>query len=218
VALVTEAIGNESAEATDVEIPAGALVVVSLRERDGSTMAVSDSVHGSYGDAVASAPVTIGRSQIFAVQNHPGGTADFAVTGGSQRDYNVAVFDGAATSGGADDDGAATSSATTALAHGAIDPSGPAIVVTALVGNLSDRVVTPHDGFTALATGETGGGSERQYYAYKLGHTGPINPTHTVDVATTTNACCVAFLEAAGGGFQAAWAQGSNVLRNTRVQ
>lgn len=198
-ALVTQATGNETANATGVSLSAGDLVVVALRERDGNTMAVSDSVNGAYTRCVA-APITVVVIEIWYFRNSAAGTASFTVTGGSVRDYNVSVWSGmqdvACSSNGT------TNSATTSQTHGSVTPSGSALLVTAF-GGATHGGVTPHSSggaFTALTAGPTAGAVDRQYYAYKLAHTGTINPTHTTGNSITTNAAVAVFLETAAGG------------------
>lgn len=199
-ALVSQTTGNEVADASGVTLSAGDLVVVLLRERDGSTMAVSDSVNGPYTRARA-APITIGVAEIWYKQNSSAGTANFTVTGGSQRDYVVAVFSGAATSGGADVTNGATSANGTSHTHGSITPSASAIIVTAFATSAGTGVMTVASGYTALTSGSSGGGAaEKQYYAYKLAHTGATNPDHVSANSTISDAAIAAFLESGGGG------------------
>lgn len=212
-ALVSQTTGNEVADAAGVVLSSGHLVVVLLRERDGSTMAVSDSVNGAYTRAVA-APVTVGVAEIWYKQNSSAGTATFTVTGGSQRDYVVAVFSGAATTGGPDVTNGATSASGTSHPHGSITPSASAIVVTALATNSGTGLMTVAAGYTALTIGSSGGGSaEKQFYAYKLGHTGATNPDHVSTNSVISNAAIAAFLESGGGGGGSTGNSGSLLLR-----
>jgi hypothetical protein len=195
--LRTQATGYQTANATGVSVQAGDLIVVALREKDGNTMAVSDSVNGAYTRAVA-APISVGISEIWYFRNSAAGTLDFTVTGGSTRDYNVSVWHSVQTGSGVlDTTNGATNSATASITHGSITPSGSSLIITACVGGLSSP--TPHSGFVALdlhASAEV----NRQFYAYKVTHTGTINPTHTDGGTPTTDACCAAFLETGGGG------------------
>lgn len=195
-ALSTQATGLEGADASGVVIPAGALVVVCLRERDGNTMAVSSDIDGAFTRAVA-APVTVAVGEIWYKRNSAGGTAAFTVTGGTVRDYNVSVWTGMQDVA-VDTTNSTTNSATTSQTHGSVTPSAQALIITDFVG-ATHGGVTPHSGFTALNTAG-GSGADRQYYAYKLAHTGAINVTHTTGNSITTNACVAAFLETVGGG------------------
>ena len=197
--LRSQTTGNEAADASGVTLVAGDLIVVTLRERDGSTMAVSDSVNGAYTRALA-APITVGVAEIWYFRNSAGGTANFTVTGGSLRDYNVSVWIGMQTGAGTlDTTNSNTNSATTSHAHGSVTPSASALIVTALTCGTHGGF-TPHSGFTALTAGPSGSGVDRQHYAYKLAHTGAVNPTHTSGNSITSDACCAAFLESGGGG------------------
>jgi len=194
--LRSETTGNEAGDASGVALFAGDLIVVALRERDGSTMAVSDSVNGAYTRAVA-APVTTGVSEIWYFRNSAAGTASFTVTGGSVRDYNVSVWSGMQTGAGvADTTNSTTNSATTSHTHGSVTPSALALIVTAFCSGTTGGM-TPHSGFTALANGASGLGADRQYYAYKLAHAGAVNPTHTSVNTITSDACVAVFLEQA---------------------
>jgi hypothetical protein len=197
-ALSTQATGYEGNDATGVVIPAGALVVVAVRERDGSTIAVSSSIDGAFTRAVA-APLSVGLSEIWYKRNSAGGTASFTVTGGSVRDYNVSVWTGMQDVA-VDTTNGATNSSTTSHTHGSVTPSAQALIVTALTG-ADNGGMTPHTGFTALNNAGVAAGTQgRQYYAYKLAHTGAVNPTHVSTNTITTDACCAAFLETAAGG------------------
>lgn len=201
-ALRSQTTGDETGNASGVTLVAGDLVVVTLRERDGSTMAVSDSINGSYTLAV-NAPLTVGRCGIYYFRNSGAGTATFTVTGGTVRDYVVSVWSGMQTGVGTfDTSGSVTSAAGTSHAHAGsnITPSASAVVITAWAGTGDHGGVTPHTGFFILNASATGGGVARQYYAYKLAHTGAINPTHTSVNSITTDGAVAAFLESGGGG------------------
>lgn len=198
--LISQTTGNEEAEATGIAVQAGDLIVVTLRERDGSTMAVSDSLNGAYSVA-RNAPVTVVRIAIYYFRNSAAGTINMTVTGGTVRDYTVSVWRGMQTGAGVlDATNGVTNSATTSQTHGSVTPSASALVITAFGGGAHDGV-TPHSGFTALNVGPSAaGGTDRRYYAYKLAHTGAVNPTHTSTSAITADAAVATFLEAAGGG------------------
>ena len=144
-ALRAQAVGYEAADASVVAV-AGDLIVVALRERDGSTMSIADDVNGAYTLAVTRA-ITVARAGIWYFRNSGGGTLTFTVTGGSIRDYNVSVWSGmqdVAVDTTNNAGGTATSHA-----HGSLTPSAQAVVVSAM-GSGSHGGVTPHSGFTAL--------------------------------------------------------------------
>jgi hypothetical protein len=149
-----ETTGNELGDAS-IAASAGDLIVVTLRERDGSTMAVSDGTNGSYTRAVA-APVTVVVTEIWYFRNSAAATLAFTVTGGSVRDYNVSVW-GGMQDVAVNTTNSVTNSATTSHTHGSVTPSASALIITSHAG-ATHGGMTPHSGFTALTAGASGAG------------------------------------------------------------
>lgn len=200
-ALRAQTTGYEGANAT-LALLAGDFVIVTARERDGSALTVSDSVNGAYLTAVTRAAI-VARAGIWYFRSSAAGSANFTVSGGSVRDYNVSAWTGLQDLAVDTTNNAGGTS--TSHPHGSVTPSAAALIVTAM-GTGTHGGVTPHTDFIALNISASATG-ERQYYSYKLAHTGAINPTHTTVNSVGADRCVAAFLESGGGG------GGSTILR-----
>lgn len=193
--LTSQTTGTE-AGTVNVTVASGERIIVTLREASGATMGVSSSLDGAFTEVRTSAALAA-RVSIFYLQAPSTGTHTITVTGGSTRDFNVQVWAGLQNAA-ADTSNATTNSGTTSHSHGAITPSGTALVITAM-GSTDHGGMTPNAGFTALSVDGLASGN-RQFYAYKTGHSGSITPTHTSTNSCSSDAVCAAFLETGGGG------------------
>lgn len=192
---VSEATGNESADAVLTGVPAGARVIVTVRERDGSTVTVLDDQNGSYAQDVSAS--TIGsRAAVFSFANSAAGTLNLTVAGGTVRDYNASVWTGLAA-GAVDTTNTGSTVSATSHPHGSITPSASALIITAM-GCGSHGGITQHAGFTALTVNPTGGAVDRQNFSFKISHTGAITPTPTSVNTVFSDAVVAAYLESAG--------------------
>lgn len=193
--LTSQTTGTE-AGTVNVTVASGERIIVTLRERDGSAMTVSSSLDGGLTQVVTSAALAA-RASIFYLQAPTAGTHTITVSGGSVRDFNVQVWAGLQNAA-ADTSNSATNNSVTSHSHGAITPSAASLIITAL-GSTDHGGFTPNSGFTALSVDGLAT-NNRQYYAYKTGHTGSITPTHTSTNSCLSDAVCAAFLESGGGG------------------
>lgn len=192
--LTSQTTGTE-AGTVNVTVGSGERIIITLRERDGSTVSASSSLDGALTQVVTSAAVAA-RASIFYLQSPSVGTHTITVSGGSVRDFNVQVWAGLQNAA-ADTSNSATNSSTTSHSHGAVTPSASALIITAM-GATDTGGTTPHTGFTALNIDGLAT-TNRQFYAYKAGHTGAITPTHTTTTTASSDAVVAAFLEATGG-------------------
>lgn len=195
-ALRAQTTGYEGGNAT-LALVAGDLVIVTARERDGSALTVSDSINGAYATAVTRAAV-VARAGIWYFRNSGAGTANFTVTGGSVRDYNVSAWSGMQDI--AVDTTNNAGSTSTSHPHGSVTPSASALIITAMgTGSHGGCTADAGNGFTALDISASAT-ADRQHYSYKLAHTGAVNPTPTTVNSVGADRCVAAFLETGGGG------------------
>jgi hypothetical protein len=214
--LITQAAGNESADAQLTGVPSGATIIVAARERDGNTLSVSDDQNGAHTEAVSVS--TIGsRAGVWFFHNSAAGTLNLTVTGGSVRDYNASAWTGLQAIA-ADTTGTASTVSGTSHPHGSVTPSASALLMTAM-GCGSHGGLTQHTGFTALTVNPTGSAVDRQNYSYKISHTGTINPTITSVNTIFSDTCVAAFLES-GASFDPAtlgWSPRYEVRRGVKA-
>lgn len=183
-------------------VQSGDLLVICIYERDGTAITgVSDDLNGAWTSAVTRGAVAA-RIGIFYFANSGAGnpTITASVAGTAPKGCNVSAWSGCATSSPLDTTGNAGNSATTSHTHGSITPSAASLVITATGYGNDPGALTLHTGFTALTADTTILEFARQAWAYKVTHTGTINPTHTATDAQSSDAVCAAFLEAAAGG------------------
>lgn len=191
--------GGTTANCSLVGVQAGDLLTIALRERDGNAPATFTSdLDGTFTLAVTRS-VSAARASIYYLKNASAGTHVVTVTfaGGSSYDFNAAAFGGAATTGGADTTNNNGSASTTSHSHGSITPSASAIIITSWGGADNGGETPGGDGMTALNnTGSCCGG--RQYFQYKVGHTGAIDGDFTTTNSVAFDAVIAAFLESGG--------------------
>ena len=187
--------GTEAGTVTLTGVVAGDTILVTLRERDGSTMSVSDSLNGAYTEDVTRA-VNAARTSIFRFSNSAGGNPVLTVSGGTVRDFNASIWSGV-TNGAPDTTNATGSGSATSLTHGSVTPSATALLITSL-GSTDHGGVTIDPTFTGLNI-DGAATSNRQAYSYRVGFSGSVNPTHTATASCAYDAVVAAYLETAGG-------------------
>lgn len=189
--------GYESANPSIATV-AGDLIVVCLRERDGSGITVSDNVNGAYSTGETRA-VNVARTGIWYFANCAGGTVTVTVAGGSVRDFNVSVWSGVGT-GAKDTSAQAGSGGTLNHQMGSVTPSAAALIVTAC-GTGANGGMTLDAAFTAALDINVNATANRQFYAYKVSApASTINPTHVSAASCAHDGVSVVFLESGGGG------------------
>ena len=193
--LTSQTTGTE-AGTINVTVAAGERIIVTVRERDGTAVTCSSSLDGALTQVVTSAALAA-RVSIFYLQAPTTGTHTLTVSGGSVRDFNAQVWAGLQNAA-VDTTNNTTNSSTTSHGHGAVTPSATALLITCM-GSTDHGGMTPYAGFTAL-TIDGLATNNRQFYAYKTGHSGAITPTHTSTSSASSDAVVAAFLETAGGG------------------
>jgi hypothetical protein len=180
-------------------VQAGDLLTACIYERDGTTLSgVADSVNGSW-TQVFNRATAVARIALFYFPNSGAGNPVVTGTigGTSPRDINAAAWSGVATSPTVVSN-TALNTGVTAQTHGSISPSGNVLVVTCM-GSSDHGGMTPNAGFTALNVNGSAN-PNRQYYAYKVTHSGTIDVTHTSTNLASSEAGAGSFTEASGGG------------------
>jgi hypothetical protein len=197
--------GTTTLTATLTGVQTGDLLVACIYERDGNVISgVADDLNGAWG-LIFSRAVSVARVAMYFVANSaPGNPLVTATIGGTApRDMNVSAWSGVPTTATVDTTANTTTSGATAHLHGSITPSAASLLITAAGSTDHGGVVAYDTDFIGL-TVDAGANPTRQFYAYKTGHTGIINPTHTVTNSVNSEAGVAAFVETAGAGFDPA--------------
>lgn len=192
--------GAADVTATLTGVALGDLLTLCLYERDGAAISsISDSVNGAWTQVLTRAAVAA-RIAIYYFPNSAAGNPLVTATlgGTSPRDINVAAWSGIQTVSPLDTSNNAGNSAQFDHLHGSVTPSASSLLITCLGLGNDHGGMTEHAGFVALDTDPGVTNAGRRYFAYKLSHTGAINPTHTSTNSQSSDAGVAAFLEAAG--------------------
>jgi len=194
--------GTAAVSGTLTGVQSGDLLTVQFRERDGvSITSVSDTVNGAWTLAVTRA-VTAARAGIYYFEGSAAGNPVVTVQFSGSSQPSDAVFiawSGVEASGALDTTNSGGNSGTTTHSPGAITPSASSLVLTVVATGSDHGGETQPSGFTDLPP-DGGATSNRQAYAYKVGHTGSVTASTTTTNAVNSDAVVAAFLESAGGG------------------
>jgi hypothetical protein len=184
-------------------VVAGDFLAVCIYERDGNAISsVSDDVNGAWTLAEQRA-VTAAQTALYYKANSGAGAPVVTVTigGTTPRDINAQAWSGMPTSATPDTSAEAGNSSVTAHTHGSITPSAASLVLTCLgTGANHGGVSAYHSGFTGLNVDAGVTDANRRAYAYKVTHTGAVDPTHTTVNSVNSDGIAVAFAQSAGGG------------------
>jgi len=188
--------------ATLTGVQTGDLLALCLYERDGvSIVSIGDSVNGAWTLAATRALVAA-RVAVYYLPNSAAGNPVVTATlgGTTPRDINVSAWSGVQTASPLDTTGNAGNSAVTSHLHGSVTPSASSLLITCLGSTDHGGVSALDAGFVALNIDAGVTNTNRRVYAYKVGHTGAVNPTHVVNSSSNSDAIVAAFLESVGGG------------------
>jgi hypothetical protein len=197
--------GATDADVTLTSIQAGDLLVVCFRERDGGSIAglsVISDLDGAFAQVVTRAN-NAARVWIGALLASSAGTHVITIDYGGPS----VVFDANASGWGGIESGTADTTnntgggATTSHNHGSVTPSASALIITCWGCSGDNNGETPGaDGMTAL-TNTASIASDflgKQYYQYKVGHTGAIDGDFTTADSVAFDGVIAAFLESEG--------------------
>jgi hypothetical protein len=174
-------------------VTSGSLVAVRWRERDGSgaPSSVNGSLNGAY---------TLGGTDTLGVHtyykaNSSSGNETVTITYGAAvtAQGNISEFSGVDSSPTVATDDLINGSGTS-HGHGTVNPSNPALILTAMSFFPSDAAgVTQATGFTQQS--ETASANERQNYSWKSGHTGSTSATVVSAASVESSGVIVTFSE-----------------------
>jgi hypothetical protein len=198
---------NSNTANVTITVTAGDRIIVCVREHNGTAItSVSSDVDGALTQEV-NRSVNAANVYIWSLRASATGgnhVITVATAGGNTTfDFNASTWGGVVTTGAADTSTGNGGAATTTPNHGSITPSAAALIITAWGGGSDNGGETGgSDGMTALQnTADANSGNVgKQYYQYKVTHTGAIDGDFTTTNSVAYDGVIAAFLESGGGG------------------